>query len=127
MIHADIYDGDDDESQLAPCLKAYRVQGCLHDEAVPIGPCSSLLNRPVSGTRSIRPLHSSENWLLSVPFAHTTIMQSRACSVLGPTVWNGLPFVLPLLLRTLSDSFYYNQLNTVTLDRAGVGRCCINP
>src|SRR6218665_1973799 len=39
------------------------------------------LCRPVSG----RYLRSSERGLLSVPFARTTIMQSRACSVVAPT------------------------------------------
>src|SRR6218665_3986168 len=63
------------------------------------------LCRPVSGSRSSR---SSERGLLSVPFASTTIMQSCACSVVAPTVWNSLPPALRLLPRTLSD-------------RAGVG------
>src|SRR6218665_2405684 len=45
------------------------------------------LCRPVSGSRSGRSLRSSERGLLSVPFARTTIMQSRACSVVAPTVW----------------------------------------
>ena len=48
------------------------------------------------------------------------IIQSRACSVVAPTVWNGLPPALRLLPRTLSDTFY-NQLKTVLFDRAGVG------
>src|SRR6218665_3458245 len=70
------------------------------------------LCRPVSGSRSSRSLRSSERGLLSVPFARTTIMQSRACSVVAPTVWNSLPPALRLLPRTLSDTFY-NQLKTV--------------
>src|SRR6218665_859930 len=74
------------------------------------------LCRPVSG----RYLRSSERGLLSVPFARTTIMQSRACSVVAPMVWNSLPPALRLLPRTLSDTFY-NQLKTVLFDRAGVG------
>lgn len=78
------------------------------------------LCRPVSGSRSSRSLRSSERGLLSVPFARTTIMQSRACSVVAPTVWNSLPPALRLLPRTLSDTFY-NQLKTVLFDRAGVG------
>ena len=77
-----------------------------------IDPC-----RPVSGSRSSRSLRSSER---GFPFAHTTIMQSHACSVVAPTVWNGLPPALRLLPRTLSDTFY-NQLKTVLFDRAGVG------
>jgi len=58
--------------------------------------------------------------LLSVPLAHTTIMQSRPCSVVAPTVWNDLPPALCLLPITLSDTFY-NQLKTALFDRAGVG------
>src|SRR6218665_2799985 len=58
------------------------------------------LCRPVSGSRSSRSLHSSEKGLLSVPFAHTTIMQSSTCSVVAPTVWNSLPPALCLLPRT---------------------------
>ena len=78
------------------------------------------LCRPVSGSRSSRSLRSSERGLLSVPFARTAIMQSRAYSVVAPTVWNSLPPALRLLPRTLSDTFY-NQLKTVLFDRAGVG------
>src|SRR6218665_1605582 len=80
------------------------------------------LYRPVSGSRSSRSLRSSERGLLSVPFARTTIMQSRACSVVAPTVrvWNSLPPALRLLPRTLSDTFF-NQLKTILFDPAGVG------
>src|SRR6218665_3455732 len=78
------------------------------------------LCRPVSGSRSSRSLRSSERGLLLVPFARTTIMQSRACSVVAPMVWNSLHPAPCLLPRTLSDTFY-NQLKTVLFDRAGVG------
>src|SRR6218665_1234351 len=78
------------------------------------------LCRPVSGSRSSRSLRSSERGLFSVPFARTTIMQSRACSVVAPTVFNSLLPALCLLPRTHSDTFY-NQLKTVLFDRAGVG------
>src|SRR6218665_224660 len=54
------------------------------------------LCRPVSGSRSSHSLRSSERELLSVPFART--MQSRASSVVAPTVWNSLPPALRLLL-----------------------------
>ena len=81
---------------------------------------NSLFREPVSGSLGSRSLRSSERGLLSVLFARTTIMQSRACSVVAPTVWNGLPPALGLLPRTLSDTFY-NQLKTVLFDRAGVG------
>ena len=66
---------------------------------------------PVLGSRGSRSMRPSERGLLSVPFARTTIMQSRACSVVAPMVWNGLPPVLCLLPRMLSDTFY-NQLKT---------------
>src|SRR6218665_4200196 len=74
------------------------------------------LCRPVAG----RYLRSSERGLLSVPFARTTIMQSRAGSVVAPTVWNSLPPALHLLPRTLSNTLY-NQMKTVLFDRAGDG------
>src|SRR6218665_1511639 len=78
------------------------------------------LFRPLSLSPNSRSLRSSERGLLSVPFARTAIMQSRACSVVAPTVWNSLPSALRFLPRTLSDTFY-NQLKTVLFDRAGVG------
>src|SRR6218665_3547064 len=74
------------------------------------------LCRPVSGSRDSRSLRSSERGLLSVPFVRT-IMQSRACSVVAPTIWNNNPPALRLLPRTLSDTFY-NQFKTVLFDRA---------
>ena len=91
--------------------------------AMPTGPCSKLPNRPLStcfgfSRQSLSGLIG--RGLLSVLFARTTIMQSRACSVLAPTVWNGLPPALYLLPRTISDPFY-NQLKTFLFDRAGVG------
>jgi len=69
------------------------------------------LCRPVTGSRSSGSLRSSERGLLSVPFARrpTTIIQSRAGSVVAPIAWNGLPPVPCLLSRTLSDS--YNSFN----------------
>src|SRR6218665_919352 len=78
------------------------------------------LCRPVSGSRSNPSLRSSERGFLSVQFARTTIIQSRACSVVAPTVWNCHPPAPRLLPRTLSDTFY-NQLKTILFDRAGVG------
>src|SRR6218665_837505 len=78
------------------------------------------LCRPVLGSRNGRSLRSSERGLLSVPFARTTIMQTRTCSVVAPTVWNSLPPALRLLPSTLSGTFY-NQFKTVLFDPAGVG------
>ena len=75
---------------------------------------------PVSGAQGSRSLRSSGRGVLIVPFARTATMQNRAFSVVGPTVWNGLPLELRLLPRTLSDLFYVN-LKTVLFGRAGVG------
>ena len=52
------------------------------------------LCRPSLSARSTRRLRSAEQGLLHVPFARTSIMQSRAFSVVGPLVWNGLPLAL---------------------------------
>ena len=64
------------------------------------------LCRSVLGIASGRALRSAGRGVLSVPFARTTLMQVRAFCVNGPSVWNGLPFKLRLLSRTLSDTFY---------------------
>jgi len=58
--------------------------------------------------------------LPSIPFARIIIMQSRACSVVGPMAWIGFHLELRLLPRTLSGTFY-NQLKTVLFDQAGFG------
>ena len=54
------------------------------------------------GSRSLR---SSEQGLLQVPFARTSIRQNRAFSVLGPSTWNGLPLELRLLPRSIPSVF----------------------
>src|SRR6218665_173676 len=54
------------------------------------------------GSRSLR---SSDQGLLCLPFARTSIRQNRAFPVVGPSTWNGLPFELRLFPRTLSLSF----------------------
>src|SRR6218665_1647909 len=46
---------------------------------------------PIPGTRGRSSLRSSEQGLLFVPFARTSTTQARAFSVVGPSVWNGLP------------------------------------
>ena len=81
---------------LAPCPTVYTVQGRLHGVAVPIGTLFNLPNRLLStyilGTRRSRSLPSSERGLISVQFAHTTTMQSCACSVVA---WqNGMASLL---------------------------------
>ena len=61
---------------------------------------------PTSGTRGHSSLRSLEQGLLYVPFARTSTTQTRAFSVVGPSVWNGLPLSQRLLPRILSDTFY---------------------
>src|SRR6218665_1539477 len=78
------------------------------------------LCRPSLSARSTRHLRSAEQGLLHVPFARTSIMQSRAFSVVGPLVWNGLPLALRSLLRVFSQKFL-QQLKTTLFGRAGVG------
>ena len=41
-----------------------------------------------------------------VPFARTSTRQTCAFSVVGPSVWNGLPLALRLLPRVHSNAFY---------------------
>src|SRR6218665_3552341 len=74
-------------------------------------------DQDVSGCSSLR---SSEQGLLFVPFARTSTTQARAFSVVGPSVWNGLPLSQRLLPRILSDTFY-SSLKTLLFSRARVG------
>src|SRR6218665_3041140 len=75
---------------------------------------------PTPGTRGCSSLRSLEQGLLFVPFAHTSTTQVRAFSVVGPSVWNGLPLSQRLLRRILSDTFY-SSLKTLLFSRARVG------
>src|SRR6218665_3601727 len=61
-----------------------------------------------------------EQGLLFVPFARTSATQGRAFSVVGPSVWNGLPLAQRLLPRILSDTFY-SSLKTLLFSRARAG------
>ena len=61
--------------------------------------------------RSNRHFRSAEQGFLHVPFARTIAMQNRAFSVVGPLVWNGLPFALRSLPRVSSQKFL-EQLKT---------------
>ena len=67
-----------------------------------------------------RSLRSTERGVLMVPFARTATKQNRAFSVVGPSLWNGLPLALRLHPRIHSESFY-SCLKTVLFSRAGVG------
>src|SRR6218665_2326958 len=78
------------------------------------------LCHPTPGTRGCSSLRSSEQGLLFVPFARTTTTQARAFSVVGHSVWNGLPLSQRLLPRILSDTFY-SSLKTLLFSRARVG------
>src|SRR5678816_3202840 len=49
------------------------------------------LCRSISANIGRRPLRSAVRGDLSVPFARTSTMQHRAFSVVGPSIWNGLP------------------------------------
>src|SRR6218665_529671 len=75
---------------------------------------------PTPGTRGRSSLRSMERGVLFVPIAHTSTRQARAFSVVGPSVWNGLPLALRLLPRVHSDVFY-SSLKTTLFSRARVG------
>src|SRR3984885_3428775 len=65
-------------------------------------------------------LRSASRGDFMVPHARTAIMQHRAFSVVGPSVWNGLPSDLRSLPRDLSSAFY-RHLKTYLFDRAWIG------
>src|SRR6218665_2228723 len=70
--------------------------------------------------RSTHHLRSAEQGLLHVPFARTSTMQSRAFSMVGLLVWNGLPLALRSLPRVFSLKFL-QQLKTTLFGSAEVG------
>src|SRR6218665_2036722 len=78
------------------------------------------LCHPTPGTRGCSSLRSSKQGLQFVPFARTSTTQARAFSVVGPSVWNGLPLSQRLLPRILSDTFY-SSLKTLLFTHARVG------
>src|SRR6218665_926342 len=82
--------------------------------------CRKDLCHPTPAPRGCSSLRSSEQGLLFVPFARTSTTQARALSVVGPSVWNGLPLSQRLLPRILSDTFY-SSLKTLLFSRARVG------
>src|SRR6218665_3218965 len=75
---------------------------------------------PSLTVRSTRNLRSAEKGFLHVPFARTSNLQSRAFSVVGPLVWNGLPLALRSLPRVFSQKFL-QQPKTTLFGRTGVG------
>src|SRR6218665_1789972 len=78
------------------------------------------LCHPSLSAQSTRHLRSAEQGLLHVPFARTSTMQSRAFSVAGPFLWNGLPLALWSLPRAFSQKFL-QQLKTTLFGHTGVG------
>src|SRR6218665_1060159 len=75
---------------------------------------------PLLSALSSRLLRSSQQGLLPVPFARTSTKQSRSFSVVGPSIWNGLPSQFRILPRALSPAFF-SQLKTALFSRVGVG------
>src|SRR6218665_3685358 len=77
------------------------------------GGVSWVLLRPTSEIFAIPPRapedavhsdHPNRGYSLFLLLVHPT--QARAFSVVGPSVWNGLPLSQRLLPRILSDTFY---------------------
>jgi hypothetical protein len=75
---------------------------------------------PTLSSHHVRSLRSTEQSLLSVPFARTSTMQSRAYSVVEPSTWNGLPLTLRSVCKNPSQTFL-SHLKTVLFSRAEVG------
>src|SRR6218665_3096915 len=75
---------------------------------------------PLHSAISSRSLRSSQQGLLLVPFARTSAKQSRAFSVVGPSISNGLPSQLRIFPRALLLAFF-SQLKTALFSRAGAG------
>ena len=59
-----------------------------------------------SHQRSQFPLLYGTGWILFFPFANISTRQTRAFSVVGLFVWNGLALVQRLLPRVHSDTIY---------------------
>src|SRR5688572_682665 len=104
---------------LAPYLPAHRAQGGCPELALSSGPCTipetCCLILGVPGRRLLR---STEQGVL-VPFARSATMRTRAFSVVGPMIWNGLPLELRLHPWSLPETFLTN-LKTVLFGHVGV-------
>src|SRR6218665_2926028 len=98
----------------APCTNSLSIAGIIFRIGAMVWRCILGLApaylrdlcHPTPGTRGCSSLRSSEQGLLFVPFARTSTTKTRAFSVVGPSVWNGLPLSQRLLPRILSDTFY---------------------
>src|SRR6218665_577537 len=78
------------------------------------------LTSPSISTRTNRHLRSAEEGLLHVSFACTSAVQSRAFSVVGPWVWNGLSMALCSIPRVFSQKFL-QQLKATLFGHVEVG------
>jgi len=75
---------------------------------------------PVSDVLAHRALRSASSAKLLVPRARTSTCQRRAFSVVGPSIWNGLPLEIRLLPRDTSSTFY-RLLKTYLYHRGWTG------
>src|SRR6218665_3318570 len=73
-----------------------------------------ILTSACPGRRSLRSVSKGD---FLVPRARTATGQKRAFSIVGPSVWNGLPSELRSLPLDLSSSFY-KLLKTLLFGRA---------
>lgn len=62
----------------------------------------------------------NEQGVFIAPFARTTTKQNRYFSVIGPSLWGGLPLALRLFHLVHSDSVC-SPIKTVLFGRAGIG------
>src|SRR6218665_3177422 len=76
-----------------------------------------ILTSACSGRRSLR---SASKGDFLVPHARTVTRQKRVFSIVGPSVWNGLPSELRSLPRDLSSSFINSsRLSSLAEPRLG--------
>src|SRR6218665_16760 len=73
-----------------------------------------------SACSSRRSLRSASKWDFVVPRARTATRHKRAFSIVGPSVWDGLPSDLRSLPRDLSSSFI-NSSRLSSLAGPGLG------
>src|ERR1043165_9324014 len=110
-------------SSLAPPPSADLVSDHRFGLAVLAGPRPAYLRDlccPTSSAQGRRSLCSTERGVLMVPFARTATKQNRAFSMVGPSLWNGLPLALRLHPKIHSE-FFYSCLKTVLFSCAWVG------
>src|SRR6218665_2538468 len=77
----------------------------------------SLLSHPGHQRSQLPPLNGTGVTLCF--FCPYSTSQARAFSVVGPSLWNGLPLAQRMLPKVLSDT-YYSSLKTVLFSRARV-------